>query len=248
MKTFAFRFLTVLPLALALTACGDQQQPGAVGHDPAQTGLEYGPDMYHSLPLEPYAQMDYHGVNPNGQNLRKPAAYSIARGKLYTYSAGTLAADYPYPATNEGYEAAGAELRNPIASSPAVLAEGKRLYQLNCVHCHGDNGNGQGKVSAAGGGPFAGVPSYIDGPLLDLPDGKMFHTITYGKNLMGSHATQLNPNERWMVVHYINELQNAATGKKTDLKAADSTAKSVQPGASGDSKGMGSNQSQSAIK
>jgi len=31
----------------------------------------------------------------------------------------------------------------------------------------------------------------------------MFHTITYGKGLMGAHASQLNKEERWKLVHYI---------------------------------------------
>jgi len=38
---------------------------------------------------------------------------------------------------------------------------------------------------------------------LELTEGKMFHTITYGKGLMGSHSSQLNKEERWKLVHYI---------------------------------------------
>ena len=41
----------------------------------------------------------------------------------------------------------------------------------------------------------------------DLPEGKMYHTITYGKGVMGSHASQLNKEERWLVVHYVKYLQ-----------------------------------------
>ena len=40
----------------------------------------------------------------------------------------------------------------------------------------------------------------------------MFHTITYGKGLMGSHAPQLYKEERWMLVHYIrSEFMKEAT-------------------------------------
>ena len=31
----------------------------------------------------------------------------------------------------------------------------------------------------------------------------MFHTITYGKGLMGAHASQLTQEERWLLVMYI---------------------------------------------
>jgi hypothetical protein len=44
-----------------------------------------------------------------------------------------------------------------------------------------------------------------------LNEGKMFHSITYGKNLMGQHASQVTKEERWLVIHYINELIKKAT-------------------------------------
>ena len=45
-----------------------------------------------------------------------------------------------------------------------------------------------GAVVAKGGHP---APGAYNGPLKDLPEGKMFHTLTYGKGVMGSHASQL---------------------------------------------------------
>ena len=52
--------------------------------------------------------------------------------------------------------------------------------------------------------------------LKNLPEGKMFHTITYGKNLMGPHASQLNVEERWKVIRYVQTLQgNEATAEET---------------------------------
>ena len=60
----------------------------------------------------------------------------------------------------------------------------------------------------------------------DLTDGKIYHTITYGVNLMGSHASQLNPTERWKVVQYIHELQH--DGESTTA-TADSTKATTDP-------------------
>jgi len=40
-----------------------------------------------------------------------------------------------------------------------------------------------------------------------LTDGKIYHTITYGYNAMGSHASQISPEDRWKVVMYVHELQ-----------------------------------------
>ena len=40
-----------------------------------------------------------------------------------------------------------------------------------------------------------------------MADGTMFHSITYGKNNMGSYASQLDRKQRWMVIKYIRTLQ-----------------------------------------
>lgn len=48
----------------------------------------------------------------------------------------------------------------------------------------------------------------------DLPEGKIFHSLHWGKNVaMGSHASQLSKEERWHVTHYVQFLQNG--GKMT---------------------------------
>ena len=60
---------------------------------------------------------------------------------------------------------------------------------------------------------FPAPPSYSTGQssrggaMKDLSDGKIYHTITYGLNAMGSYASQLSPDERWKVVLYVHRLQ-----------------------------------------
>jgi hypothetical protein len=55
----------------------------------------------------------------------------------------------------------------------------------------------------------------------DLTDGKIYHTITHGVNLMGSHASQLNPDERWKIVMYVKELmKSGAPAAEADTTAA----------------------------
>ena len=36
---------------------------------------------------------------------------------------------------------------------------------------------------------FLGIPSYAD---RDITEGSIYHVLMYGKNLMGSHASQVN--------------------------------------------------------
>jgi hypothetical protein len=70
--------------------------------------------------------------------------------------------------------------------------------------------------------------------LKDLEEGKMYHTLQYGKGLMGSHASQLNQKERWQVLEWVKCLQKGITAPEYDAKdmlkvaaeaAADSTTK-----------------------
>jgi mono/diheme cytochrome c family protein len=59
-----------------------------------------------------------------------------------------------------------------------------------------------------------------------MPDGTMFHSITYGKNNMGSYASQLTREQRWQVIKYVRTLQGVtgSTAAKTDSTAAKTTA------------------------
>ena len=42
----------------------------------------------------------------------------------------------------------------------------------------------------------------------NIPEGKMFHSIQYGKVMMGSHASQLTVEDRWKIIRYVQALRN----------------------------------------
>ena len=207
-KIFTRPMFRNLPLAYGLgflfaivfvVACND---------DPKSPGYEYMPDMYRSPSYETNSS------NPNfsdSMTARKPVPGTIPRGFM----------PYPYPNTKEGYEAAGKELKNPLMHNDVNLAEGKRLFENFCIHCHGAQGMGDGLVTTHG---FPPPPAY-SGALKDLPEGKMFHTITYGKNLMGSHASQLNQEERWKIIMYVQTLQKLGQSDSAMTASTDSTKK-----------------------
>jgi mono/diheme cytochrome c family protein len=54
---------------------------------------------------------------------------------------------------------------------------------------------------------FPGVPAYSRDRLPNITEGSIYHVITHGKNLMGSHASQLTEDERWKIVHYVLQLR-----------------------------------------
>jgi mono/diheme cytochrome c family protein len=90
--------------------------------------------------------------------------------------------------------------------------EASRLYLVNCGICHGDKLDGNGPLYKAGDGPFPNKPATLvgDDKYTAMTEGTMFHSITYGRNSMGGHASQLSTKQRWMIVHYIKEKQAAA--------------------------------------
>jgi mono/diheme cytochrome c family protein len=178
-------------IAMGLSSCENA---------PNSPGYEFMPDMYRTPGLKYYNTQVIHGDTV--MSAMKPVAGTIARGHM------------PAMSPTMDYEKAGLYLKNPIANSDAILKDGEVLYGKFCVHCHGEAGKGDGKV----GLKLPGAPPAYDGALKNLPEGKIFYSITHGKGLMGSHASQLNVEERWKLVHYVQKLQ----GPKA---AADSTAK-----------------------
>ncbi len=181
--------LFALTVAVSFSSCSDKSSPG----------LEYSRNMYDPLAYNP----DQPNKNfANGQTAQTPPPNTDPIGFV----------KYEYANTKEGYEAAGAALVNPLALTEKNLVSGKHYYTVFCSPCHGDNGDGKGHLVQIE--KYTGVPSYHGdaassrgGLMKDLSAGKIYHTIMYGLNNMGSHASQLTPEERWKVVMYVQQLQ-----------------------------------------
>jgi mono/diheme cytochrome c family protein len=171
--------------------------------------------MYHSVPYEALSQItdenegqwlsnredglgEYYNSNPNNpfnMNEREPVANTVKR---------TESGYLPYRIHKDSAELAGRVVFNPLDSTAEVVAEGKTLFNIYCVACHGETGQGDGEV----GKVFLGVPAYNVGRVRDLPEGQIFHTITHGRGRMGAHASQVSVEERWKITRYVQVLQN----------------------------------------
>lgn len=176
--------------AALVSACGDKTT--------RRTGWEFSRNMYDPIGYNP----DQPNTNfENGQTAQTPPEGTTPVGFER----------FEYANTMEGYEAAGDELKNPLQRTEQYLKDGAVLYHSFCSPCHGPEGHGDGTIVNME--KFPPPPSYATGnssrggQMKDLSDGKIYHTIVYGLNLMGSHASQLSPDERWKVVMYVHELQ-----------------------------------------
>jgi len=168
------------------------------------TGYEYAPNMYNSFAYEPLTQLEEkpNTINPHGMNMRIPPKGTIARGQ-------SDFSNYRFTVSNEGY-AASATLKNPLPATPQNIAAGNTLYNINCTPCHGDKGLGDGTIVKDG--KYPPPPSYESDRIKTTPDGQMFYSIRYGKNLMGPYGTVLTPSQIWQVVHYIRTISGPYKG------------------------------------
>lgn len=196
----------LLASALVLFSCSDvKRQPGSV----------YMPDMAYSRAYESYA--DYSNLAQKNINYTgTPVAGAIARGEDLPFH---IPMDAPGDTTN--YTASKA-VKNPVVSLTDVeRKEAERLYLINCGICHGANLNGNGPLYKDGAGPYPAKPASLvgDAKYEAMPDGQMFYSLAYGKNLMGSYASQLSRKQRWMVIKYIKDKQQEGKAAATDTTA-----------------------------
>ncbi len=204
LKTIAVS-LTASALVIGFTSCTEV---------PNSPGYEFAPDMYRTKGLRYYGEYTVNGGADTLLAARLPVAGTIAREHLPAIPKGM------------GYEESVA-LKNPIPHSALVEKEGEVLYGKFCVHCHGDAGKGDGKVSAK----LPGAPPAFDAALKNLPEGKMFYSISLGKGLMGPHALLLSVDERWKLVHFVQKLQGPKQAPAADSTAASPVAAaSAKPG------------------
>ncbi len=198
--------------AVAISSCSDvKRTPGKI----------YMPDMAYSRAVETYndnRELQAEGINYNAE----PVAGTVARGEEVIYR---MLKD------TTGTYVTSASLKNPLTNrlTEEDYTETERLYLINCGICHGTKLDGNGPLYNDGKGPYPLAPkNLVSDEIKNMADGTIFHSITYGKNLMGSYASHLTPKQRWMMVQYIRMKQN---GETPGAAATDSTAAAAPAGA-----------------
>jgi mono/diheme cytochrome c family protein len=244
MKRSSLYLYLVAFVAIILSSCSKP--------DGQFTGREYMPDMAHSIAKEAnystYYQFNTWGGKEAYRNffaeLNLPVKGTIPfnAAKMEQKSRGLTFPQYHFPNTDAGRDSAMALiLENPLRPKTpeelaTILEQGGNLYNIYCGSCHGENGDGNGQLYNSGKGPYPAAPAnYLKEEFMNAPEGRFYHAIMHGKNVMLSHADKLSHDERWMVIHYIRALQAkekkvdydldaALAGHSATVKAPDSTA------------------------
>ncbi len=179
--------VVIIIVSLSLTSCFDKETPN----------YRFMPNMYKGVGPETNGEYE---ILPDEQANLLPAEGTISRGWK----------PYEYENTLEGKVLATTELKNPIEVTEKNLAEGKELYTVYCTICHGDKGAGQGILVKRE--KFLGIPSYAD-KARKITEGNIYHTMMYGLNSMGSHASQTDEKDRWQITMYVLDLKATLNGE-----------------------------------
>ncbi len=158
-------------------------------------------DMYYSKYYKAYSP---NPVFKDGMTNQLPVEGTVARGKM----------PFPYKGATIGDRAmnqslAGMELLNPLTASDEVNKVGKKQYDIFCKTCHGTEAKGDGYLYTSKLFP-AKPTSLVESYVQNKPDGEIYYVITMGSisGLMGPHGSQVTPENRWKIIHYLRHLAN----------------------------------------
>jgi mono/diheme cytochrome c family protein len=207
---------TLLVLAL-VNSCGVKRDPGTA----------YMPDMVYSRAYETNALRDS-AVFTTDKKEAGAKIYYTGAPAAGTMERGQDVPHYTLPNDSNGYKLS-AQVANPLGPlSTADSAEIGRLFNINCAVCHGAKGKADGPIA----GRIGAVANLTTDQYVKMADGTMYHSINYGKNNMGSYASQLSRKQRWQIVQYIRLLQpkavNAVAAKTGTAAVADSAKKTTK--------------------
>ena len=141
----------------------------------------------------------------DGSTMRTPIEGTIARGQ-YDESASRLT----------GKNEDGSYLaNNPVALSAEVLDRGEERFNIYCIVCHSQVGNGKGIITQY---DYPVIPANLhDERIRTQPDGEMYNTIRYGLRSMPAYGYQIEADDVWSIVHYVRALQRSQNATFEDL-------------------------------
>lgn len=197
-----FAVITVVIVAIA----------GTRGSLSRRSPIEVFPDMDRQLKLRPQAP---YGFFENGRSSQLRVPGTIARSEPIQSVTGSV---YPYEdaPVNTGRIAGTTNFveLNQLPVTARLMQRGQERYTIHCAPCHGTLGDGNGITKKYG---MAVVGNLHDKRMVEMPDGEIFNTLSYGKGLMQGYAGQVNLEDRWAIIAYMRALQLAQLGTTNDI-------------------------------
>jgi mono/diheme cytochrome c family protein len=104
---------------------------------------------------------------------------------------------------------------NPLSVTAELLQSGQQIFDINCAACHSKLGDGNGTPRRIGA--MAVVANLHDKRIVELADGELFHTVSFGKGLMQGYAGNLPIQDRWAAIAYLRALQLSRLSSLDDV-------------------------------
>jgi len=143
-----------------------------------------------------YEQYEPAPLLKEGRALEEPVPGTVARDSL-------------------DYERAKAE--KPLLSA-ALLARGRKEFDVFCSPCHSRLGDGNGMIVQRG---MPRPPSFHIDRLRSADDQHFFDVISNGYGVMYSYAARVPAEDRWAIIAYIRALQLSQNARLDDVPPAE---------------------------
>jgi mono/diheme cytochrome c family protein len=110
--------------------------------------------------------------------------------------------------------------KNPVPSTPEVLAEANGHFADHCAVCHGNDGKGR---TAMGPNFYPKVPDLTLPETQSQSDGELFATIENGIRLTGmpgwGNGTAESAYGSWTLVHFIRHLPKISPEELAEMES-----------------------------
>lgn len=207
--------IALIGAALGAAVVGILGLPGRVSHKPPVE--VYSDKLFPGMDRQPKLRpQEPNSFFQNGVSSQLPPAGTVARGEGIETINGKVYAFEDSP-VNTGRETGTTNFveTNPLPVTEALIQRGRDRFDIYCAPCHGRLGDGNGITKKVGG--MLAVANLHDKRIVELTDGEIFNTITYGKNTMGAAGPLMPTQDRWAVIAYLRTLQLSWLGTKNDL-------------------------------
>jgi len=209
--------VALIGAAIGAATIGILGLPGRISHKPPVEiySDRYMPGMDRQPKLRPQEPNSFFA---NGVSSQLPPAGTVARSEGIETVSGKV---YPFEVSpvNTGRETGTTNFveTNPLPVTQALIEHGHGRFDIYCAPCHGRLGDGNGITKKVGG--MLAVANLHDKRIVEMTDGEIFNTITYGKNTMGPAGPLVPAPDRWAIVAYLRTLQLSWLGTTNDLTA-----------------------------
>jgi len=202
-------FLLILGLSIVvvMTIAGRRFDDG--GQISRRPPIEIFPDMDRQPKLRPQARNNFF---PDQLSSQLPVPGTVAHGTAYEDSPANTGR---ITGTTNFVETI------PVPVTEQLITRGQQRFQINCSPCHSAMGDGNGITKRLG---MVVVTSLHDKRIVELADGDIFNTISYGKNLMGAYGANVSLQDRWAIVAYVRALQRSRLADVNDVPEAQRSA------------------------